>query len=1425
MTVWKTTGTTGTTAASAGVPKLEHLVDLDIVGGLEMMGILKVDNREEDLLKYLQGVRETKTTTLMVGVVFESLTWDLSTPVEERVVRLFSQVSTRLQEQGWATEIGARSIVRRELLVQISSFLVPSSLRNQMRVYSEQKEACPTLAEYAAQLHLLARAKEEEYQASSTLSIWKSKTETVKKTINFKLEPNKQQAKKEESQPSSKGKSASRRSTSVPCWGCQGFGHKFEDCNKITPEQKIELRKKLQTKGVSTRATTHLSRLEVHGNGNMVAVQVGGVSAQALLDSGADLNFISTKRFLGISPARYQELQQVVSSTIHVILPDGRTISPTYRILVPLALFEEKFDKVEFWVLDHLSTDVILGDKFLRSQGINIKDMLQERLGMNTMLSSVEAGEMSKEENFNYNELNLREDEEYKEVISSSVPPIENLFPILLDKENEVTEEERVLINQLYADLNSLLYNGNEAMKGEDFTITLKDGYTPYAAKGRRFQSDVFHFLIDHADKLVKAGILKEASTPMKWLASAFAVKKSGPEAFRLVVDYAPLNQHTVPESHPMPIFEHHLQDLEGAKCFAMYDAKKGYYQKKIAPDSQETAAILFPHGVFIPLRVIPGLRNATAAFQQSMIRILGRVNKFTWLDDTLTHSKSVKELIATVRSDLERMKEGKVKLNLEKCAFISTRVSFLGRIFTPHGIQHDPERIRTIQDMGKPITFKDLNKILNALNWARCSIPDYARLAAPLQDIINHAFTKVGSRKNVDVKHVKVDWTPELEQVYDSLIKAFTSNILCCYPSPTRRTFVWCDASDLGYGGMITQLENGSEEHLVLGFTSGKFNSSEMNWDTADKEFYGLLQSLNKFNEILPRSLTVITDHANLEQVLRPTRIPDISNIRHRRLVRWRALLSDFTLEIKIIPGKDNLWADLLSRVNQHMVNALHLIDSTMDDNFEWPSEEEIFKAQKLDDRDLAEVKKDEHGRIWLPSNHDLRSRVYAAAHSWLGGHRSAHRTVNEVSQLFYGHGLIDEIKQWSNNCIHCIAVKGGKTLRRPMGEHLVPEFAGEVIHIDFMFVSKMGKFNNMLVIVDAFSNYVFLYPTKGLTAEEAASGVLLFCSLFRKPEWLVTDAGAAFISELFETLATRMNTKHHICTAYVHMANGKAERYVKLARDTLKLLMAEVRMDPKDWTEMIPVVSSILNDTVSERLGGYTPRMIFLGMNNPTPLQLAMSSGSVKLSEVTKAPNYQALVDNVIKEREDIIKDTREAAALGREKIRDRNIAYNKKWTAKLPKLHVGDLCLVARPAERAKMQFHWTGPYMVTGVQHEFVYKVKRIGLDKEILVHVSRLWQYNGPLIGTSTGIEEQAQHLDKGYYVEKIMDLDYKGSQPVFKIKWEGIEEPSQEPVSTIYEDAEEFVLEYIRNDDRDKLMKRICKYLKLDYATIKQGKA
>ena len=73
--------------------------------------------------------------------------------------------------------------------------------------------------------------------------------------------------------------------------------------------------------------------------------------------------------------------------------------------------------------------------------------------------------------------------------------------------------------------------------------------------------------------------------------------KKSG--ALRICSDFRKLNQVLKREPFQIPSLDELLVDLAGAKYFSLLDAKSGYHQIPIDPESQKYLSFESPFGIF----------------------------------------------------------------------------------------------------------------------------------------------------------------------------------------------------------------------------------------------------------------------------------------------------------------------------------------------------------------------------------------------------------------------------------------------------------------------------------------------------------------------------------------------------------------------------------------------------------------------------------------------------------------------------------------------------------------------------------------------------------------------------------------------------------------------------------------------------------
>ena len=129
-------------------------------------------------------------------------------------------------------------------------------------------------------------------------------------------------------------------------------------------------------------------------------------------------------------------------------------------------------------------------------------------------------------------------------------------------------------------------------------------------------------------------------------------------------------------------------------------------------------------------------------------------------------------------------------------------------------------------------------------------------------------------------------------------------------HPNFEKQFFMNCDASDLSLGSVLYQ-EDQEGNHQVISFASRTLNKCERNYHTTEKELLSIVFACEKFRTfILGYPITVRTDHKSIS-FLKNCRL------KHGRLTRWTLTLQEYNIQWEYIPGKSNIAADVLSRVN----------------------------------------------------------------------------------------------------------------------------------------------------------------------------------------------------------------------------------------------------------------------------------------------------------------------------------------------------------------------------------------------------------------------------------------------------------------------------------------------------------------------------
>src|SRR6185503_9096590 len=292
---------------------------------------------------------------------------------------------------------------------------------------------------------------------------------------------------------------------------------------------------------------------------------------------------------------------------------------------------------------------------------------------------------------------------------------------------------------------------------------------------------------------------------------------------------------------------------LSNSRYWFSLDAFKGFWIMPLAKECQEMFSFMTDRAVFTPTRSIQGALNSAAQFQARMHQIFSgqHRNLIIWIDDLVGHAHTEDEWFHVLEQTLRLADEHSLKLNVDKCKLFLRKAKFCGRIFSPNGVSHDPVRIEALSSMKEPTRASELQQFLMAAQWMSRSIPNFNSIVVPLQDILEQAMKGQPGRTKAVARGVRLaryGWNVTHRFAFEKLKLAIMGIVELAYPREDMIQCVFCDASQLCSSGMVTQIPVEDEckpvheqRHQPLGFVGHRFNGSELNWATVDKEAFAM--------------------------------------------------------------------------------------------------------------------------------------------------------------------------------------------------------------------------------------------------------------------------------------------------------------------------------------------------------------------------------------------------------------------------------------------------------------------------------------------------------------------------------------------------------------------------------------------------------
>jgi hypothetical protein len=909
------------------------------------------------------------------------------------------------------------------------------------------------------------------------------------------------------------------------------------------------------------------------------------------------------------------------------------------------------------------------------------------------------------------------------------------------------------------------------------YKIRMKEGAIPKRAKARGHSAQALQLLKETLDKLEADGLIYKNSDA-RWSAPVMLVPKPGKkDAWRLVIDLRYINHCSVPVSWEMPSLNHVISKTRGAKYFSTFDFCSGYWQVDVDPDSQEYFSFNTVFGCYTP-RKLPQGHHASPLYFHSHIQktfqsLIDKGKCLIWIDDVMIWGNTWEEYCENLKEFYNICKKINLKLSIKKSTITTPTAHWCGRDIDGEGVRYRPRNYETMEKLSTPHTAGELVQFVSSLTWMSEGLPRLAEVKAPLQDLLQQIYQLAGSTKKskFDKIHLPPMWKNEHQEAFNECKQLLVNTMKQSHLIPGATLCMLTDASDRFYAALLTQVENWQEgvevekqKHLPIATLSGKFNASQLNWSTIEKEGYPIIEACNSWEYyLLSEGFRLYTDHANIMHLFNPDQVePPLKRASMDKIHRWLLTLSHFHLiSLEHLPGERNIWADLLSRWGQPeyhtpitestplnaKVSKLaqkrkkhpkykKMLGELSKPSFEFPTKEFIEVSQNFHyDNEYNETFKPDgellegvtevkqiiyyKEKLWIPSaDLELQSRILVVAHCGECGHTGIDTTLSRIEKYFYWRGMKEDVANFVHNCLCCQKVSDGSTVPVPWGNTLIATARNEVLTFDYLYIDKpildgIHEYSYILVLKDEFSGQVELVPAKACNHVVVAEAIAWWIARYGKPSVLRSDQGSHFKNKMIEELSKTWNISHHFTLPYTPWSNGSIEIVNKTIKRVLKTIILENDLNIQDWPYLLPTVQGVINGTSSERLDSYSPREVFMGLKAHDPFYVLFHPYS---DTVTKIVSFSEELEEHIKCLKQDLDGMHQKVTLkkkARRQVMDK--AFRKKHN--LPEedsagnmipdcdYRIGDYVLVAVANTKPlrKLDAIWRGPYRVVELVH--------------------------------------------------------------------------------------------------------------------------
>jgi transposase InsO family protein len=806
---------------------------------------------------------------------------------------------------------------------------------------------------------------------------------------------------------------------------------------------------------------------------------------------------------------------------------------------------------------------------------------------------------------------------------------------------------------------------------------------------------------------------------------------------WRFCVDYRELNSCSQAHSWPLPNIRHTLSRLgeHKAEIFGVMDMTSGFNQAPLAEISKIYTAFTSWAGNYQYDRVPFGLKGAPSYYQQQIQSevLRGLMYKIceAYIDDIITFGKTQDEFCTNLEKILQRFQLFNITVNPDKCRFGMDNIEYVGHTINRLGMSFTDEKRESVAEFPLPEYPRQLHQFIGLTNYFRDHVNMHSDLAKPLTKMLSQS-----------VEKQKLIWTEELKQAFETLKYTVHNCRMLFFVDVNYPIHVCTDASGYGIGAYVYQIIDGQERPIQ--YISKSLSDVQRRWSTVEKEAYSIWYTFHKLEYLLRDvKFTLHTDHVNLTFINDKALTSD-------KVYNWKIFIQQFNFDIQYIKGKDNVVADSMSRLCA------------------------------IIDRDKCTEKK------YLNLIYDFRvpedvKTKFTQVHNSVVGHKGVKKTVQRLREA--GVHITDiiytYIKKLVSECVTCQRQKFDRVIfnTRPFTTGTYAPM--ECLNIDTIGpfpVDKYG-FKYIINIIDQFSRYCNLIPTKEIDALSACNALIQHVGTFGRPYQILTDNGTQFVNEAVNSLVKILKCQQIQTTPYSKEQAAIVERSNK---EVNRYLIAIVNDENcvNSWSDYVPLVKRIINSTAHEAIGVAPSQLI-------TP-KVALDRGMIfHHEEPMENISLSDWISKMLDKQNELIHVAQQIQS-----DRDgRNITrrITNRPPSQVP-YEVGGYVLLEHPSHNnrrqgpTKLSFLRDGPYQIVKIDNRD-YTILDLITNKTKLVDINRLVPF--VYDKTTTNPEQVAARSRDMYIIESILQHRRNNT---FLVKWAGYDEPTDntwEPLANI----------------------------------------